>query len=430
LDRYVFSSNYVGFLFELWNILLVFGLMFVQLLFCWWNWTFVHNGGVMYRIVSPAMTILILHQLRKCNKSNKITTPEMLIYHNEAINLFLVFYSSCFPEMLPFFDQTIPFLGEAMAVLGVYAIFKYYKSFEPSRSWLELMGFVGLIAAGEFYRYTEEIPTFYFNHLHIAASFIYLSSIVVFFYFFFVGRISSGIMCINVVLFLLFKDAPSTRFFLILLNYQYLYCILPLIEQLRIEVSFYTFSTRDPQALQPISLAHQAVIVYAINQIFYNFTFAFGDKINFDIHPFAGRIGIDGYDLYPVFSAFLMTFHKYGIFSLFCIFAWQLVQLKAHPTRDTQNTTSKHLNHHNNINVSHWLSDLMTVSIMLFFAMSNLGMYLMFWVATRYHPLEEATATTLLLGTIGAIYSTLHIIHTYQIQDNKQYVIDSKIEEP
>lgn len=42
--------------------------------------------------------------------------------------------------------------------------------------------------------------------------------------------------------------------------------------------------------MQAASLAHQAAVVYAINQIFFSFMFAFGDKVNLDVHPFAGSI--------------------------------------------------------------------------------------------------------------------------------------------
>jgi hypothetical protein len=66
--------------------------------------------------------------------------------------------------------------------------------------------------------------------------------------------------------------------------------------------------------------------------------FAFGDKINLDVHPFAGRIGMDAYDHYPLLSAWFMVFHKYGIFALFGVWAWQI----AHPnTEDLYRNESK-----------------------------------------------------------------------------------------
>ena len=34
------------------------------------------------------------------------------------------------------------------------------------------------------------------------------------------------------------------------------------------------------------------------------------------------------YDSFPLFSAFLMAFHKYGIFGLFCVWSWTITSLK------------------------------------------------------------------------------------------------------
>jgi len=320
--------------------------------------------------------------------------------------------------------------------LSMYAFYKYYRTSESFRK-SEFIAFIIMIIAAEIYRYTEEVSSLYFIHIHFAAALIYFPSILLAIYFIATGRISCVIMCINSILFLLFKDTPSARFFLILLNYQYIYCILPLIEHLRVDVSYYTFNTRDSPSLQPLSLAHQAAVVYAVNQIFYSFTFTFGDKINFDVHPFAGKVGLDAYDFYPVLSAFLMSFHKYGVFSLFCVFAWQLVQLHVYAGgtsmdyKQSEKYVKQFHSYQSNFYVQHWLADLMTASLILYFSMANLGMYLMFWIATRYHPVEEATATTILLGVMGTIYSVFHMIHTYQTQTNKAQPIEkSKQEEP
>lgn len=160
------------------------------------------------------------------------------------------------------------------------------------------------------------------------------------------------------------------------------------------------------------SIAHQAAMVYGINQIFFTFMFGFGDKINFDVHPFAGRIGLDTYDFYPNLSAFMMTFHKYGIFSLFCVYAWQIIRLQISDTKEEKSIL--HSRNSNVFQISAWLSDLMTAAIMLLFVMTNLGMYLMLWIATRHHPQEQATATTLLVGVIGSVYTFFHLVSSFQ----------------
>ncbi len=149
-------------------------------------------------------------------------------------------------------------------------------------------------------------------------------------------------------------------------------------------------------------------------------------------------MGLDTYDRYPSLSAFLMAFHKYGLFALFCIFAAAITQLRVSNSNSTNtNTTAKedeedallHDNSHNsngNINIlplvannistnsttlnaaaSAWLSDAMSCALLLFFCLTNLGTWLMYWVVTRHHPHQQATAMTLLLGTVGTIYSLL-----------------------
>jgi hypothetical protein len=51
---------------------------------------------------------------------------------------------------------------------------------------------------------------------------------------------------------------------------------------------------------QETKMALQSAVMYSINLAFYIATFAFGDKINLDIHPVAGSIGLDGcYDCHP-----------------------------------------------------------------------------------------------------------------------------------
>lgn len=160
-------------------------------------------------------------------------------------------------------------------------------------------------------------------------------------------------------------------------------------------------------------MTYQAANVYALNQVFLTFMFGFGDKLNFDVHPFAGRVGMDGYDNYPLFSAFLMAFHKYGIFSLYVIYAWRVNMLTTiEEDRYSVKTplTSKNL-YKGTKKVSNWLTDHVACCLVLFFSMTNLGSYLMWWVASRFHPIQQATASTLLIGIMGCIFSSLQVLY-------------------
>lgn len=55
-------------------------------------------------------------------------------------------------------------------------------------------------------------------------------------------------------------------------------------------------------------------------------TFAFfilqGDQLTFDVYPMAGQVGFQSYDLYPLFSGFLMGVRKFGIFPAALLSLW------------------------------------------------------------------------------------------------------------
>lgn len=142
LFRYVWNNNYLGFALEMWSVLVVHGLMFLQLLFCWWSWGKVHDNGFLFKILSPGLAIFILHQIRISSKEQRITAAgtlvtfraslilikhlENLLYSNEITNLILLFLTSCFPDMLVFFDQ-IPMFREFTSLLALLFLYKYYK---------------------------------------------------------------------------------------------------------------------------------------------------------------------------------------------------------------------------------------------------------------------------------------------------------------
>src|SRR5687767_3684104 len=95
-----------------------------------------------------------------------------------------------------------------------------------------------------------------------------------------------------------------------------------------------------------------------------------------------------------------MAFHKYGMFAVFAVYAWSISQLpfksgkdwkQGVTYRDTEDEAQR-LPHndpespffHNQLPVTKgayalgdWLTDSMTVSLLLLFVMSNLGMYVM-----------------------------------------------------
>lgn len=152
--------------------------------------------------------------------------------------------------------------------------------------------------------------------------------------------------------------------------------------------------------------------------------FVFGDKINLDVHPFAGSIGMDGcYDCHPNFSAFLMAYHKYGIFALVCVYAWKMSQppvlLVYHEKRQEDIEmlgTSKAQGR-----LLGFTYHIIPLSVLFLFSGTGLGLHVMLQTVTRHHPFEQASAMTLLVGTFGTLFSLLHVVHfaAYQFWNSR-----------
>jgi len=419
LERFVLSNNYWGFGIELLNILIIYGLMFLQLLYCWWAWGPVMDGGVIHRILSPALAFMTFYQLRLASRdqNNRVMGVEKLIYRNEMINLYIMFLTSIFPDLLSALEEII-FFPEVMILVGAYCVHVFYTKYMPgpSKYVIERGIAMTMLLMIHWYVYTSETQGLYlFWHFHICALGVFLGAIGMALYFFIQGRLLELIVPINLVLYLLYKESSVGRCFLILFNVQYLKFILPVVEYARVRITECSFSNRENLFLQPACITLQAAVVYLINQTYFSFAFSFGNKVNLDVHPFAGRIGMNAYDLYPGLSAFLMAFHKYGIFSLLAIFAFHSGQLKI---REEEGKDV--LAFPDYTKISHWLADLMTCAILLLYSLINLGLYLMLWAISRFHPNEQATSMTLLIGVMGAIYSVLHIRQAYKDSSAQQ----------
>ena len=152
-----------------------------------------------------------------------------------------------------------------------------------------------------------------------------------------------------------------------------------------------------------------------MNQTFYTFYFIYGDKINLDVHPFAGSVGLDGcYDCHPGFSAWLMTYHKYAIFGLLSIFLFTVT----HPIKLNQKLLIKEKEEEEEIvknNEKNYNNDesllLVTLDVLLFFSFTSLGVSLMIQAVTRHHPFEQGSAMGLLIGTFGIVYSFCNVAY-------------------
>jgi len=446
LEAYVIGDQHAMFVKELFSILLVYGLMFCQLLFCWWRWGQAHDGGFVYRGLSPALALTIIFRLSRATTtqdSRGKAKVDQALYFNEILNIMTLFGFQGFQDFMDFVDS-IPLMSELTLILAAYMLFKYWTYLRPEYHQTQCVSLPGINSTRvEFYyvvvllilmhleSYTQQTPAMFIKHFHFCALAIYLSCLVMTIYYIYKARIMDLIIPVNLLMLLLYRDSPVDRLVLLLLNYQYMIFILPTIEYLRIRIvqAFiqkrdYLYSEKNGELeYNNLSIAHQAAVVYAINQVFFTLTFAYGDKINFDVHPFAGRIGLDNYDEYPVLSAALMALHKYGIFAVFCVYAWCITVLKvddSNKNRSENETTPKiAFSHLQSQDLSNWLTDTMTAALVMLFSLSNLGMYIMFWIVTRHHPSQQAIAFTLLVGTTCTCYSLLHLVSSIQMRSQR-----------
>lgn len=82
--------------------------------------------GVIYRILSPALGLMIHHNLRiSCRDPNRSHPYEKKIYRNELVNLSMLFLTSCFPDLVQFFDD-IPGFNEFTTLVALWFVHVYY----------------------------------------------------------------------------------------------------------------------------------------------------------------------------------------------------------------------------------------------------------------------------------------------------------------
>eukprot|EP01119_Soliformovum_irregulare_P000182 TRINITY_DN10130_c0_g1_i1.p1 TRINITY_DN10130_c0_g1~~TRINITY_DN10130_c0_g1_i1.p1 ORF type:complete len:864 (+),score=206.95 TRINITY_DN10130_c0_g1_i1:55-2646(+) len=405
LEVYVFENDYMGFVWNLSSVLGIYTPSFVNLLFCWWSWSEVMDDGNIPRIFSSILAIYICHKVRLSVKDSDsgLHPIERKIYICETINLLTIFVRSCFPDLMNMVDN--------LPVRFLITCFVMYlgKCFiVTSRVWEKYL-LIFLLGSSQIYSWSMDYEWMFFKHMHIVAIIIWLGAFLVPMGYLGFGRPKNAMWPILSLMLLLHRDSNLGVLFLAIYCAQFLYLILPSNQFFRISLTNATVYRRDSLLIQSTSEGLQAMTMYMLNQTFFTFMFGLGQKTNFDVHPFAGRIGLEGYDTYAGFSALLMTLHKYGIFALFVVMSFDAI------TWPVQNgTEDRNLYPEAKTRFARWLSDLMTAVLILTFSMSNLGMYLMFWVATRYHPIEAAVATTLLVGTMGIVFCLLQAVYAYR----------------
>jgi len=173
--------------------------------------------------------------------------------------------------------------------------------------------------------------------------------------------------------------------------------------------------TRYYEGLQAGSVAFQAFSLFVLTHVFFVFGTALGENINFSVHPFAGRIGLKDYDLFPNFSAVLMVFHKYILFVISTVAAFVMIRFPW-PPYTASSTLSQLKQHEDGLSNSFenqlhlgWFLRHGLLTIALFFTMMNVGLYIQTLAPSKGLPVEEAISFTGLYGSMGLIYSLLYL---------------------
>jgi hypothetical protein len=252
LEQYVLLNQYWRFIGELWGILMLYGFAFLGLMFCWWNWSISMRGGYTWRLCSTLLALKIFDSVKSPlphhSKSTKIA--QSLIYNNESINLLVIFLTSCFPDVLSGFDglYVIPEISTLMILYGVHWYFSNVvcsqhricrndKIVSPSRARIEQFVISLSVVMMSVYDWTSSSnsKSFFIGSIHISGLVIYgLSFIILPIYFVWNRRTRDLIIPINLLLMFLHRDSLFERMFILLMNYQFLVNILPLMELVRI----------------------------------------------------------------------------------------------------------------------------------------------------------------------------------------------------
>jgi hypothetical protein len=173
----------------------------------------------------------------------------------------------------------------------------------------------------------------------------------------------------------------------------------------------------------------QAISVYFVNQTFFSFIVGFDERINFDVQPFAGKIGMQDYDGYPNLSAILMVIHKFGLFFLLSAFAMKFyVRLSSKEEQQQQHCSPTTLEvggetgevelregeegsggEEEQRGIS--IGDHLSLLLLLQFSMTNLGFYVLAATGANSSSMPDSAAFTILSGVVGILHSFFLLVH-------------------
>lgn len=236
----------------------------------------------------------------------------------------------------------------------------------------------------------------------------------------------------HLFVFILWMDSPTGRLLNLTWHLKNLFIYLPLIE---ISYFHYQYVTQrnyitEKQKQESILLL-QCLILLIVNQAFYHLGVSMGDRISMDLHPFSGKVGIQGYDLYPVISGFMMCFHKYGYLALFCLYLIYFTTSKKpfaltslSPCTNSVETneilrTLKNMKRKSSASIPYWLSPTRSrcqfvLGIFVIYQVSSVAAYFLLLINySPNHNIEASAIYSALWGTITCCFILFFIMESF-----------------
>jgi len=178
---------------------------------------------------------------------------------------------------------------------------------------------------------TEQISSFFIGGLHVLSIVFYGCVVCEILRGLFGKQQWRMVLALNLLLFFLWERAPERRLILFVVNYQYVYLLVPLGRWLSTRPSQQMHrssplgSTGEPVTIGKRDVSSeilgQAVAILFFNQAFHDYGQVFGYNFKPDVDPFTA-VGVANFNETPVSAALMMAFSKTGVFYLSTLYTY------------------------------------------------------------------------------------------------------------
>jgi hypothetical protein len=164
----------------------------------------------------------------------------------------------------------------------------------------------------------------------------------------------------NMFLWLLYHNKLLYRVVILMLNFQFIFNILPICSYFWVQEKKSTVTKAEVRA----NIGYQGSVVYAMVQLY--FVYSIVNIVNMDVNADFATVGFVRNDVYPIMNGFLIGMGKIGIFVFGGLYLW-------HVSKVIQKTAEQI--HSRQINpLSRYLQlELVGVVVVLYFLTTSLG---------------------------------------------------------